>query len=314
MSDVPAQLHHEHDHLNLIERCLFFGVCGLSMVLFWQVGWMAMEPANPRGAVSLLTRTGAVSGFIQIMGLSCVVAGVATVLLGRRLPWIGPCAAALGLCALSIRGEPANYLLIERVLIKGGSVRTFGFLLAVESIAWAVVVGATFAVSAAVNAFLFDRSAGTPPTPTSPVCVESQSPLTTREAARIVGATGLITLILVLLLSSGYRSRSVQHGQAIFLASASMALAQYVVHRWQLAAPSAVSILSIPLVTVIGYLIASLIPGGAARPVAVPASPFFTMLPIQWVAGATAATIVMVWSIPSVYVGTDGNDQATGKR
>lgn len=313
MSDVPAQLHHEHDHLNLIERCIFLGVCGLSMVLFWQVGWMAMEPANPRGAVSLLTRTGAVFGFVQIMGLSCVVAGVATTLLGRRLPWIGPCAAALGLCALSIRGEPANYLLIERVLIQGGSVRAFGFLLAIESVAWAIIVGATFAVSAAVDALLFDRSAQ-PAAPTSAIRVDSQSPLTTREAARVVGATGLITLILVFLLSSGYRSRSVQHGQAIFLASASMALAQYVVHRWQLAAPSTISILSIPLVTVIGYLIASLISGGTTRPVAVPASPFFTMLPIQWVAGATVATIVMVWSIPSVYVGTDERKSATEKR
>ena len=122
----------EHVHLRLHDKLLSLLVWIGAAALFATVGWMAVQPDDPQGAVSILTRSGAFSSVVQIVALAAAVSAVAAALVGRRLPDAGVFAVALGLAAAVWRGESASHLLISVAGGDGGARSALAWRLAVE--------------------------------------------------------------------------------------------------------------------------------------------------------------------------------------
>ena len=110
MSDAALP---DHVHLRLGDKLLSLAVWVGAAALFASVGWMAVQPDDPRGAVSVVTRSGSLFSIVQIVALAAIVSALAAALVGRRLPDAGVFAVAVGLSAAVWRGESTAHLLIS---------------------------------------------------------------------------------------------------------------------------------------------------------------------------------------------------------
>ena len=110
MSDVVLP---DHVQLHAGDKLLSLVVWIGASALFASVGWMALQPDDPQGAVSLLTRGGSLWSVVQIAALAAVVSGLAAALVGRKLPDAGVFAVSIGLAVAVWRGEGTSHLLIS---------------------------------------------------------------------------------------------------------------------------------------------------------------------------------------------------------
>ena len=99
-------------HLRLVDKLMLLTAFAVAASLFLSVGWMAVAPSDPQGAVSLLTHENPALMVVEALALAAVTASLATLIAGTRLPDVGIFAVALGLALTSIRGGTATYLLI----------------------------------------------------------------------------------------------------------------------------------------------------------------------------------------------------------
>jgi len=290
MTDVSGSLMTEHGrHLSLLDRAATWVSWALAGAIFLTVGWLAMAPDDPLGALSVLTRHGAWMMLLQAAGLAAVTAALAAVIAGRRLPEVGTFAAALGLAAVALRGATAGSLLIEWADVAPVSQSSLPLKLALEAIAWFAIIFLARGFSIAVGKWCFgdrgDRSAGVWHGPKDSLADGLKHTL-------LAGGAALLTFKI---LSAGLSTRSVQHGQACFVVAASVCIALYLA-SWVVPVRSAVwSILSVPLLAVGGYVWARFGPAPGWLPASVPASPFLRVLPIQYISVGTAAAIAMFW-------------------
>ncbi len=67
----------------LTDRLAALIAWGVGAALFLTLGWVAMQPDDPLGAVSVLSRRGAVLMILQAGVLAAVAAAVATAVAGR---------------------------------------------------------------------------------------------------------------------------------------------------------------------------------------------------------------------------------------
>lgn len=297
MSDVSGALMTEHGHhLSFLDRAANWLAWALAGTIFLTVGWFAMAPDDPLGAVSVLTRRGAWSMLLQAAGLAAVTAALATVIAGRRLPEVGTFAAALGLAAVSLRGGTAGHLLIQWADVAPLKQSGLSLKLAMESIAWFVIIFIARGFSIAIRHWCFGGGGAQ----TNEPHALSSDELPRGATFAIHGVkhslvAGGAALVIFKILSAGLSTRSVQHGQACFVVAASVCIALYLA-SWIAPVRSALwSILSVPLLAVGGYVWASF---GSARdglPASVPTSPFLRVLPIQYIAVGTAAAVTMFW-------------------
>jgi hypothetical protein len=297
MTDVSDSLMTEHGrHLSLLDKAATWVSWALAGAIFLTVGWLAMAPDDPLGAVSVLTRHGAWMMLLQAAGLAAVTAALAAVIAGRRLPEVGTLAAALGLAAVSLRGATAGSLLIEWADVAPVSQSSLPLQLALEAIAWFTIIFLARSFSIAVGQWCFgacpeprrdrgDRSAGVWHGPKDSIADGLKHTL-------LAGGAALLTFKI---LSAGLSTRSVQHGQACFVVAASVCIGLYLAY-WVVPVRSAVwSILSVPLLAVGGYVWARFGPAPGGLPASVPASPFLRVLPIQYISVGTAAAVAMFW-------------------
>ena len=297
MTDVSGTLMTEHGrHLSLLDRAELWVAWALAGTIFLTVGWSAMAPDDPLGAVSVLTRHGAWVMLLQAAGLAAVTAALATVIAGRRLPDVGTFAAAVGLAAVSLPGGTAGSLLIQWADSAPASQSSFPIMLALEAIAWFVIVFVARGSSSAVGRWCFGNGGGGQTDEPQALAFE-EFPLGLKSVAHGVKHSllaGGAALVVFKILTAGLSTRSAQHGQACFVVAASVCIATYLA-SWMVPVRSALwSILSAPLLAFGGYVWASLSsPGGL--PASVPASPFLRVLPIQYIAVGTAAAVAMFW-------------------
>ena len=297
MTDVSGSLMTEHGrHLSLLDKAATWVSWALAGAIFLTVGWLAMAPDDPLGAVSVLTRHGAWMMLLQAAGLAAVTAALAAVIAGRRLPEVGTLAAALGLAAVSLRGATAGSLLIEWADVAPVSQSSLPLQLALEAIAWFAIIFLARGFSIGVGQWCFgDRSVwhwlpagvdtGWKPVPQDSIADGLKHTL-------LAGGAALLTFKV---LSAGLSTRSVQHGQACFVVAASVCIGLYLAY-WVVPVRSAVwSILSVPLLAVGGYVWARFGPAPGGLPASVPASPFLRVLPIQYISVGTAAAVAMFW-------------------
>lgn len=299
----------DRPQLGLVDRAAAWLAIGLSIWIFFEAGWLLLRPNDPLAPVSLMSGRSALLGGLGSALLAAVCAGAGTLLAGRRIADIGTFAASVGLVVLSLRGDTAEYFLLERTTEAARSTRGLALLFLVESVAWigvtvvaAVVAGivARWFITAAtssgkgllpmIHGALDIPKRGRGPAGENPN-LQTPGDVGIKHTA-IVAAAGLFAFLL---LTVGADTRQIQHGQAVFSAAAAVALGCYIAHQAAPVRSAAWSVLGAALLVLIGYLWAALRPALEGLPPTVPPSPFLRVLPIQFVGAGAAAAIAMSW-------------------
>lgn len=324
MSDGPGAIMVERAQPSLLDRATTVSAWALAGALFLTVGWVAMEPDDPLGAVSMLGRSGGggLLMLIQAGALAAVASGLATLIAGRRLTDVGTFATSIGLAAVSLRGGTAGALLMQNADVSSSFEHGLALKFAVESLCWFVVVLVAVGVSALVMRWCF----GTPrDAPAADVGYLSAAAPTVAgydvprfsagwlgvPCGRQTGAAGGIRFTLVAaglgvaamaLLSAGLSSRSIQHGQECFVVAAAVFIACYVTQRLLAVRSALWAVLAVGLMALAGYAWSAIRPTVAGLPPSIPSSHFMRVLPIQFLSVGTAAAVATFWY---VYVPTD---------
>ena len=66
------------------DRLLLHLSWGLVLAVFLSIGWMAMKPWDPHGAVSLLSHGDPVLMVVEVLGRAAVLSALVAVVAGRR--------------------------------------------------------------------------------------------------------------------------------------------------------------------------------------------------------------------------------------
>ena len=97
-TDVPATATVSGGHRHL----LFHAAWGLGAIVFVSIGWLAMRPWDPRGAISLLTHVNPSMMMLEVLALAVATSAVATVLAGQDHPDVGGFAVGIGVVAFAV--------------------------------------------------------------------------------------------------------------------------------------------------------------------------------------------------------------------
>jgi hypothetical protein len=330
MSDASSLATPHTPQLGLLDKTITFASWALAGAIFLTIGWFAMEPDDPLGAVSLLTRHGAIVMLVQAAALAGVAAAVATALAGRLLADVGTFAAALGLAAVSLRGGTAETLLVSYSDLSPTYQRGLAAELALESVAWLVVMVVALVISALVVHWCFHKTeesgderkqmraalahalAGRdlPSIGARLFGVPDVEPTAPREGVKHTLVAAGLGLAAIGLLSDGLGSRSIQHGQACFVVAAGVCIACYFAHRIMPVRSALWSILAVGIIAVVAYLWASIRPLESGLPAIIPSSHFLRVLPIQYVSIGTAAAVAMFWYVYTPAPDTTGRGQS----
>lgn len=306
--------------LGLLDKALSLTAWAVCAGLFLTVGWTALQPEDPLGAVSLWSQQHGLIAWVQAAALGGAVAVIATLLIGRRLPDAGVFAAAVGLAAVNLRGSHAGSLLISYQHAEGGSRAGLGGILVLETLGWfAVIVGAAL-VSGTIYRWCFQRhdsgssddannssspdvwnamaiaeleasvaSGGSSSSPAQPGWV---------QGIKQLAVTLAVALIVLRLLSVGSAPRAVSHGQVYFAVATAFYLG-VIAGAYRFPTPSALwGCLAVPLLACIGYLvvwIGSGVASGHSQASHIPSSMFLRALPLTYVSVGTAAVMAAFW-------------------
>jgi len=273
--------------LTLLDKLTLWASWAAAAGIFLTLGWMAMAPDDPYGAVSLLLRGGATGMWLQAAGLAMVTSAIATVLVGRSLPYAGPFAAALGLAAVSLRGGTAESLLIAARTSEEGT-NAMALRMSVEALAWTGALILAFVVGGAVSRWCFPRPA------THEMKVNSESGGLPVPVFTVVALA--IGMLAFNVLGAGMNSREIRHIQVCFVVAASVWLGCYFAHRVVPACGILWYFAAVVLMALGGYGWAALQSDPPTLPVSVPPSNFLRVLPLQFVAVGVAAAIAAYWS------------------
>lgn len=315
MSYTASYAMSHRPQLSLLDKTVAFAAWVLAGTIFLTIGWLAMEPDDPQGAVSILTRSRGIVMLVQAGALAAVAAALATAIAGRRLADVGTFAAAVGLAVVSLRGGTAASLLVETADLSAAAQRWLALQLAAETLGWFVVISVVMGVSGLVARWCFPEPRGKDDADLD-LCAIAAQTLAGRDAPvlghwlfrvpagrQTAPRTGLkhtllvaaIGLLAIHVLSGGLSSRAIRHGQACFVVAAGVAIASWIAYRRVPVGSALWSILAVPLIAVIGYIWAGMRPAVAGLPLSQPASHFLRVLPIQYVSVGTAAALTTFW-------------------
>ncbi len=287
----------------------------LASTLFLTVGWSFMRPDDPQGAVSLLSRSGGAVMFLQALVLATGAAVIVALMTGRYIAEVGTFSAALGLMVVSLRGDSAAALIVSYAEATHQYERNLALNLALESVAWFVVIVLSMIASAMAIRFVRPGGIGMDEVESKerafavfhsaaydmPVlgkrlfAARGESQTTSSEGLRHMLAATLVGLLAIAVLSAGLSTRTITHGQACFIVAAGMMFATYVANRVSPVRSLLWSLLAVPQVAIIGLVWAALRPVESQLPAILPSSHYLRILPIQYIAVGTAAVIVSSW-------------------
>ncbi|NOS99432.1 MAG: hypothetical protein HOP29_02270 [Phycisphaerales bacterium] len=273
-------------------RLAFHAAWGLSVAVFSTIGWMALGPDDPLGAVSLLSRRDVWVAAAQAASLATVVSAIGAALAGRMAADVGAFAVCIGLTIMSFQGSNMTQVLMER-----GGTPTVCLLLAAESLFWCLIAVWCLFVSGMVVRWLgLTESAVSPAPGCDPEDLDDRV-ARRREVGHVIIVAAL-TLVLVRVFMAGSGDRAIRHGQACFAVGAAFYLA---VGRAQAFVPVRSAIWSwsaVPIVCIAAFVMS----WAASSPtvldnglVTVPRSAFLRILPITYAAAGTAAVLLARW-------------------
>ena len=274
-------------HLTFLDKLALWASWAAAAGIFLTLGWMAMAPEDPYGAVSLLLRSSASSMWVQAAGLAVVTSAIATVLVGRTLPYAGAFAAALGLAVVSLRGGTAESLLIAARTSDLGT-SSLAMRMAFESITWIGVMVLSFLISAGIARWCFANAAS---------AASAVTPARKQLPAPAFVAIALgIGLLAFNILGAGMHSREIRHTQVLFVVGASIWLGCYFAYRVVPVRGIAWYVMTVLFMVLASYVWASLQADSPNLPVSLPPSNYLRVLPIQFVSVGVAAAIAAYWS------------------
>ena len=296
-------------HLRLHDKALSLAAWGIAVGIFGSVGWMTVQPYDPLGAVSLVTSQRAVLMLVEVLALSAVVSGLATALIGRKLPDAGVFAVALGLAVASLRGDTASYLLITVTGSDASARDLLAWKLAFEGFAWFAVMAAAMVVGGWVTRWTTTEDTAASDTSWHDSALAEAAGLATGYGAsderdwidglKVTGVSLVTAAVLFRLLATGSPWRSIQHGQVFFALAVAFYVGGMVAYRYWRVRSALWGCLAPPLLCLFGYVLSAVgsPPKGPYGAVAsVPPSSFFRALPIEYVCVGTAAALMSFWS------------------
>jgi len=319
-------------HLSLWGKVLSGIAWGVGVGIFVLVGWMALEPVDPRGAVALITTEGATLVVLEVLALSAIVAGLATVLVGRRLPDAGVFAVAVGLAVANLRGATSAHLLIHVAGPDTAARSALAWKLAGEGLIWCLPVVTAMVVSGLVMCWLAhdgddagaDRASWRDGALAEIPGLKRLLPGTDREqpaggrinGLKACGLSFIAALVLFRLFATGSPLRSVQHGQTYFALVAAFYLAGWLAYRYFPVRTPLWGCLSVPLVMLAAYVVCALgsPPRGYDQVASVPPAAFFRALPIEYIHVGTAAAIAAFWSSGRLPAADAGDGACAARR
>jgi hypothetical protein len=337
-------------HLRLVDKLFLLTAFAVAASLFLSVGWIAVAPSDPQGAVSLLAHENPALMVIEALALAAVTASLATLIAGSRLPDVGIFAVALGLTLTSIRGGTATYLLMTVADGDRGAERLLAGQLAGEALIWTGVLFLSLVICGWVTRHFQDSDAdfalGSLPSASANYPVQltelsaTECPGVSRRlginadsekplAARLAGlkttlVTGLVAMFSFNVLVSGRLPQSIKHGQVIFAVCASFFLGVWISKMWFACRTAFWSLLAVPIVAVMGYswaVSANSSGGKYADLASVPMSDFLRATPIAFIAAGAMGVLAARWLLsdnpPSpldVAAGIASNDPSLYRR
>ena len=334
MSELHTNQTSEPAAMGMMNRLGLVIALAVAGVVFLSIGWKALGPDDPLGAVSVLAHQGGVLILLYAAGLGVIVAAVATALVGKRLIDVGVFSASLGLALASLKGGTAEQLLLARA---GTSVHYEQFLagqFALESIGWLSVLFVALLTSGVMTCRLRARSgndggSNEASTPTWAVPALFDLPRGARrwfgvppdyesvsldglKHTAVVAGLGLLAMNLF---SAGLSTRAIEPGQVCFVVAAGFFVAVYFGDRYVPVRSALWALLGVGLAAVIAYTWAALRPSDAMRPPNVPTSHYLRVLPVQFVAVGWTAALVAFWygDGPSAEASTHSGSHANKK-
>lgn len=313
-------------HLRLVDKLVLLTAFAVAAALFLSVGWMAVAPSDPQGAVSLLTHENPALMVVEALALAAVTASLATLIAGSRLPDVGVFAVALGLSLMSIRGGTATYLLITMADGDRGAERLLAGQLAGEAIIWSGVLFLSLVICGWVtrhfqNGVAVDAAGSSQSAIANPpvqllelsatecpgvgrrlgVATDKNRPLVAKLAGlKTTLVTGLVAVFAFNVLVSGRLPQSIKHGQVIFAVCASFFLGVWISKMWFTCRTAFWSLLAVPIVAVLGYswaVSANASGGKYADLASVPMSDFLRATPIAFIAAGAMGVLAARWML-----------------
>lgn len=299
-----------HPHLRMSDRMAALAAWVLAVAIFTTVGWMALRPPDPEGAVTMLTDPSPWGMVVQMAALGAVVAAVTTVLVGRKLTDAGVFATCLGVAIANLRGKTLASVLIG-VADGGVAVRRHiaaSFIL--ETVVWSLIVLMAMVVSLAVARWCLrgaDQEGGGLAQIMSAANLPFIGRLLKWESAPSVTAapdTGLrhtaacvvLAFILIRVFATGSPARSIAHGQVYFSVAAAFCAAGYLIQGYLPTRTPLWTCLSVPVVAIMAYLWTILTDTNQGlHPATIPSTPYFRALPVEYVMLGVLGSILSFW-------------------
>lgn len=315
MNAMSATLVREPPQPGMFDKARTLGACAVAVAVFLTVGWVAMAPDDPLGAVSLLSRGAPAAMFVQVLALALLAAGAGTLIAGRLLPDIGTLAACVGLGAVSLRGATAESLLVDAVGPAGSGFGWLGVKLLLEAAAWVLLAFGATLFSAIIARWCHTPSASLPGDDENADArvrsaamdfpyfsrrwfgVANEAPMDRRIGWMHAGVVGAATLVLTMVFIEGFDARATQHGQTCFVVAAAVAIGSYFGHRFCPVRSAAWTLVGVWAACIACYLFGAVAPAHEGLPITLSWNPMLRILPIQFVACGTASAVFMFWNM-----------------
>lgn len=311
MSRTMAQPIQYYPPLRLADRLVALVAWAMAIALFFTVGWRALQPTDPQGAVSMLTCPHPWLMVVQMGVLGVVVAALATLVVGRKLADAGVFTTCLGLAVANLRADTLESILIN-IADKGiNACPNLAVSFLFEALIWFVIVLLAMVTSGFVLRWCFSRGGAGGPSVLSTMAVGDMPLISdvlrcdTAGGRRSALGAGLWQLLftavaafgLIGVLSTGTPARAITHGQVYFSIAAAFWIAGDVAHRkWPVRTPFW-TCLAVPVVAVAAYVWVMLVDSDkvGALPPNIPHSVYLRALPLEYIVLGTLGAILAFW-------------------
>ena len=323
MTGESAQL---YSPLRLLDRFVALVAWSMAIALFVTVGWRALQPVDPQGAVSMLTCRQPWLMVGQMAALGAVVSALATVLIGRRLADAGAFAMCLGMAVANLRGQTLESILIGLADRTADTRPNLAASFLFEAIVWSMLLIAVLILSGLVLRWCYGWSAagGAAMAVTDMPGIGRwlREPGDAEDGSRSsVGTahtafTAVVAFVLIGIFSNGAPLSAIKHGQVYFAIAAGFCIAGYFAHGRFPARSPWWTLRAVPLVTVAAYVWAMVMgPGKAGSlPANIPPSVFLRALPLEYIALGTLGSILAFWWSRHLYAAHQAAQNAAPKK